>query len=414
MPPSLNPSPSASSPALRRPARARRWSLLLFAALLAACGGADDPPPSPPAAAAPPPVASFEAPDPAWLTDTSTVAVLGKALVDQASASRGWAALAGSARCDVTLHAILHPAQAPDGSLTSASGAVLVPGGPDCPGPYPVVSYARGTDLDRDRTLARPDDRETQALAGFFAARGYVVVATDYLGYARSAFPWHPYLQAESQARTQVEAIRAGAVLLSRLGVATRGRLMLAGYSQGGHAALAAQRAIERDRPAGVPPLVASGAMSGPYDLPGSLADFAATLPRWIAEARGTPLAAPVELRLGGLFRTETTEWLADRDRLRETLQTNSVIGWQPVAPVLLCGGARDPVVPFGNTTRAAADFTARGSTVTVVDVDREPAYAPGLPPPDAGPDALGRYHQGQVPPACFAAVRDRLFEPLR
>jgi hypothetical protein len=65
--------------------------------------------------------------------------------------------------------------------------------------------------------------------------------------------------------------------------------------------------------------------------------------------------------------------------------------------------------VPFSNAERSAARLRADGGTVTVVDVEREPTYSEGMPPPGASASDLGGYHQRDVPPRCFAAVRDRL-----
>ena len=389
---------------------------LLTALLLAACGSGDDPPPAP-AAAAPAPSTVLGttqvAPDPAWLGATNPVAVLGKAAIEAANQARGWAALSGPARCDVTLHAISHPTVGPKGEATDATGAVLVPSGPDCPGPYTIVSYSRGTDLDRSRSMAVPDDRETQAIAGFFASRGFVVVASDYLGYGGSSYRFHPYLQAESVARTNLDAIRASRALLSRLGVAESGRLVLTGYSQGGHAALATQRAIERDRPAGFA-LSATGAMSGPYDLAGTLAGNAALLPMTLVSLGDSSIARSIELRLGDLLADNVLDLVRDRDSVGRYLTTNSVLGWTPIAPMLLCAGSRNPVVSYGNTANAVADFVSRGSAVTGVDVEQVAAFKPLLPPAGTPVGELGAYHQGTVPPLCFQVVRDRVLTAYR
>jgi predicted esterase len=365
--------------------------------------------------AAPNPPATTEPPlgpaDPAWLLRSAPVAVLTRQAIDATVTASGWSQVAGPARCDVVLHSVLHATRGPRGEATDASAAVLVPQGPGCTGPLPILSYSRGTESERGRTLAAADDRETLALAAFFATRGHVVVASDYLGYAQSTYPYHPYLHAESQARVTVDALRAARALLARLGVAESGRMVLTGYSQGGHVALAAQRAIERDRPAGVA-VHATGAMSGPYDLAGFASDLGALLR--LMQTGGEPVLQTAVLRLGGLLGAGLLEWLAQRDLLRDVLQSNSVIGWRPLAPVMLCGGARDPVVPFANTLRAAEDFAARGATPTVVDVERVPSWRPLLPPAGAGPAGLSSYHQGIVPPLCFAAVREALLEPAR
>ena len=405
----------------RRRARAP-WPATVAAAclavLVAACGH-DDEPAAPPAASAPPPTAvggvtQVAPPQPGWLIDTSVVAPLPKATLEAAAAAQGWTAFLGPVRCDVTLHAIFHPTTGPKGEPTDASGAVMVPGGAGCPGPYPLLSYSRGTDLDRNRSMTTPDDRETLAVAAFFAARGWVVVASDYLGYARSTFPYHPYLHAESEARTGIDALRAARTLLSRLGVAESGRLAVVGYSQGGHAALAIERAIERDRPEGVYAPVATGAMSGPYDLSGTFTEGAQLLPLLTVPVGTSGTARSALLRLGDVLGTSAAELLQGGSQLGAVLQANSVIGWRPVAPLLLCGGARDTVVPFANTLHAAADFTARGAPPTVVDVEQVPAWRALLPPAGAGIAALSTYHAGLVPPLCMAVVRDALLDVAR
>ncbi|MCA3180278.1 MAG: hypothetical protein O9345_06685 [Burkholderiaceae bacterium] len=380
----------------------------------AVAGDAQTAPAVPAAPVAPAAPAAPSAANPAWLASTTPIATLPKATIDVTNAQRGWAVLAGPARCDVTVHEIVHPTTGPRGEPTDASGAVLVPSGAGCAGPYPVLSYSRGTDLDRARTMTDTTERETQAVAGFFAARGWVVVASDYLGYAKSRYPYHPYLHADSEARTTIDALLAGRALLARLGVAESGRVFLAGYSQGGHAALAAQRAIERDRPAGVPEVVATGAMSGPYDLPGSFPEVAALAPLLAIDFGDSSTARSVVLRLGDVLGTAAVDLLTAGDRFRTTLQANSVTGWTPRAPLMLCGGARDPVVPFANARRAAEDFASRGVQVPVVEVEQVPGWAALLPPPGARITELGSYHQGAVPPLCFAAVRDQWLEPRR
>jgi len=83
---------------------------------------------------------------------------------------------------------------------------------------------------------------------------------------------------------------------------------------------------------------------------------------------------------------------------LRKALDANTLLGWKPAAPVLLCGGSKDPVVLFAvNTTVSAQSITSLGGTVSVVDVD--PFVPPSTP--------LDSYHGGAVPPLCLKSVRD-------
>jgi hypothetical protein len=98
---------------------------------------------------------------------------------------------------------------------------------------------------------------------------------------------------------------------------------------------------------------------------------------------------------------------------LRQALERNTLLGWTPQAPTLLCGGARDPIVDFRNTLRAQAAFQARGANVGLVDVEQVPAFAP-LFPATLAPAELAAYHGATLPPLCLKIVRDRLFETVR
>ncbi len=83
--------------------------------------------------------------------------------------------------------------------------------------PASLVAYAKGTDVQKPHTLADPTDSQTILLAAMFAAQGYAVVATDYLGFAKSAYTYHPYLHADSEASSVIDSIRAARNLLCEL-----------------------------------------------------------------------------------------------------------------------------------------------------------------------------------------------------
>lgn len=208
------------------------------------------------------------------LNRTTPIGTFSATTIDANAGSLGMLSLSGAAKCDVTLLSIDYATiGVRAGEVTNSTGAMLLPSGPDCPkGPYPLLAYARGADALRSRTLANQGDAETALLATIYAAHGYAVVATDYLGYAGSHYPYHPYLHADSEASSVVDSIRAARHVAREQGLPLSGKVMVAGYSQGGHASMAAQRAIERDL-AGEINLVASGHMSGPYNVSQSLAD---------------------------------------------------------------------------------------------------------------------------------------------
>src|SRR5712671_1389256 len=153
---------------------------------------------------------------------------------------------------------------------TQSSGALMVPtGGAGCSGPRPVVLYAHGTNTNQALNLADvtdPTNTEGVLIAAMFAAQGYIVVAPNYAGYDLSTLGYHPYLNAEQQSGEMIDILTAARTALPKtLSSATSdsGKLFVAGYSEGGHVALATQRALQA---AGATVAGVAG-MSGPYAL---------------------------------------------------------------------------------------------------------------------------------------------------
>src|ERR1700719_2506061 len=153
---------------------------------------------------------------------------------------------------------------------TQSSGALMVPtGGTGCSGPRPIVLYAHGTNTNQALNLANitdPTNTEGVLIAAMFAAQGYIVVAPNYAGYDISTLGYHPYLNAEQQSGEMLDILAAARTALPKtLSSATTdsGKLFVTGYSQGGHVALATQRALQA---AGATVTGVAG-MSGPYAL---------------------------------------------------------------------------------------------------------------------------------------------------
>ena len=120
----------------------------------------------------------------------------------------------------------------------------------------------------------------------------------------------------------------------------------------------------------------------------------------------------------------------APQHPLRLWLQKNDLRNYAPAAPLLLCGGDADPLVPYYNTNAAAEHFRARNpaGTLHVVNVDSTPSlFGDDYSQPKLGflaaktavranaavsggsGDAAVRdaYHAGLVAPFCLRAARD-------
>jgi pimeloyl-ACP methyl ester carboxylesterase len=413
------------------------------AALLAACGGSDDP-------------------DRGALIDPpATITTLSAAQIDVGTASTGLQALTGKALCDVKVVSLNYAtAGAKAGESTNASGVMLVPAG-SCTQPAPLVAYARGTDVLKTRALSNPQDSETFLLAAMLASQGYAVVATDYLGYAKSHYGFHPYLHADSEATTVVDSVRAARNAAGSVGANLSGKVMFTGYSQGGHASMAAQRAAERDY--GNEFAVAAGAhLAGPYNLSGALkvpdaiagvqvfvpfmltswqkvygdvysdvkTVFKAPYANTIENLMPHPTLSNSGLIASGQLPGGTPNQARDAIFQPEYLagaqtstthpfylaaKKNDLLGWTPKGKVLLCGGSGDPTVPpQAHQNVMKADFDARGvNNVASVDVDPyiQATYgvggaAPTDPTSEAFATYYGNYHGAYEPPFCMAQAK--------
>ena len=428
------------------------------AALLAACGGSDD----------------DSGPKRGDLIDPArVVGELTPAQIDAATASSGLQALTGTARCGVKILLLNYVTVGAKGEKgANASGALLVPTGPlgsDCATkPTPLVAYSRGTDLSKTRTMANPQDGETLMLAAFYAAQGYSVVATDYLGYAQSTYPFHPYLHADSEATSVIDSVRAARIAVKPVDVALSGKVMFTGYSQGGHASMASQRAAESNYGSEFN-VVASAHLAGPYNMAGSMkvpdaiAGYQFFVPFIITawqKVYGNVYAKPQDA-----FKSPYSDWIENllpsptlttttlvttgklpggtpnqaRDALMQPAflqammtndkagisvdaQANTLFNWKPKAPTLLCGGAGDPTVVYAvHQTPMFNNFVSNGlKNVGSVDVDAQvqAAFGPGgKAPTDPASPAFAtyyaNYHGTYEPPFCMAAAR-QFFDQVR
>jgi pimeloyl-ACP methyl ester carboxylesterase len=407
----------------------------------------------------------------ALLETPQTLTTLSAAQINTSTTASGLQAFTGPAQCDVRVVSLNYTTVGVNDESTNASGVMLVPAGVCANGNYPLVAYAKGTDVQKPRTLGNPSDGETFLLAAMYAAQGYAVVATDYLGYAKSNYSYHPYLHADSEASSVIDSIRAVRAAAFGQGVSLNGKVMLTGYSQGGHSSMAAHRAIERDAPGEIN-VVAAAHLAGPYNLSGSfkltnaIAGYQFFVPflvtAWqkvygniyssVTQAFKLPYSNYIETLLPNPTLNFTTlvtsgalpggpgvtpdmardlvfqpAFIADAQTnensgLFVAAKKNDLLGWSPRARTLLCGGAGDPTVPPAvHMAVAQADFSSRGLTnVTSVDVDAsiQATFAPGgVAPTDPTSAAFatyyGSYHGTYEPPFCHVQAR-ALFNTLR
>lgn len=136
---------------------------------------------------------------------------------------------------------VLYTSKSMTGKRIGVSGSVTVPKTPPPRAGWPVITYAHGTVGIAD--ICAPSRNTPNGPANAYITytndqlnewleAGYAVLRTDYEGLGTPGI--HPYLIGRSEGRGVLDIVRAARVLSPKIG----NRFLIAGHSQGGHAAL--------------------------------------------------------------------------------------------------------------------------------------------------------------------------------
>jgi pimeloyl-ACP methyl ester carboxylesterase len=134
---------------------------------------------------------------------------------------------------ELTLYRVMYLSESVPGDPIAVTGTVSVPedGAPE--GGRDLVSIAHGTTGIADECAPSQAEDGGNILEDLVADTGYVIASTDYEGLGTPGR--HPYLVGESEGRSVLDIARAAGQLPE---AELSGRMAIAGYSQGGHAAL--------------------------------------------------------------------------------------------------------------------------------------------------------------------------------
>jgi acetyl esterase/lipase len=136
---------------------------------------------------------------------------------------------------------ILYRSTSVRGKTVAVSGAIHVPKGTPPKGGWPIITYAHGTTGVADRCAPTRDDGQgivhaysayIEPLLETWLKAGYAVLRTDYEGLGTKGV--HPFLNGRSEGRAVLDIVRAARQAQKSLS----DRIVVAGHSQGGHAAL--------------------------------------------------------------------------------------------------------------------------------------------------------------------------------
>ncbi len=298
------------------------------------------------------------------------------------------------------------------GKETRASGLALLPKG--LSRPASLASYQHGTINKKDEVASRRLKGGEFIIGLIMAGEGYVSALPDYLGLGYGP-GMHPYCHAKSEATAVIDMLRAVRKIAQQKNIALNGKLFLFGYSQGGHATMAAHKYIETEY-ADEFTVTASAPMSGPYDLNDEQAqyiikdedypdpsylpyvvfgfrsvypelmedpkrffkpEYAEILPELLnGEYNSRYINLHIPTVPNQMMRPEALKLFRDdvhstvfpfRMRLRES---NTYLGWVPKAPMKLLYCKGDRSVSWRNAKNAAEYFHAAGAAhVDTMDV---------------------------------------------
>jgi hypothetical protein len=253
------------------------------------------------------------------------------------------------------------------GETTESSGALMVPTGaaPACSGPRPIVLYAHGTNPNKLLNIADVTDTtntEGILIAAMFAAQGYIVVAPNYAGYDISTLGYHPFVNAVQQSGEMIDILTAARTALpNTLSSATMdsGKLFVTGYSEGGHVAMATQRALQQSGAT----VTAAAPLSGPYaleafgdalflgDVDLGSTEFAPLLTTSYQKAYGNIYSAPSDVYSATY--ASGIETLLPSDTPIDTIFATGLL------PETALFDSTTPVVSFAGNAAASAELTA-------------------------------------------------------
>lgn len=302
---------------------------------------------------------------------------------------------------DVDVHKVTYKTTFKNEGI-QASGLVCMP---KTPGNYPVLCFQNGTNTENKAVpTENPKDDMYQILESV-AAMGFIVVMPDYIGFGASSNQPHPYLQKESTVQSILDMLRAVKEFGSQDKMVAKPTkdLFIFGYSQGGWATMALQKAIELNY-ASEFNLIASSCAAGPYSITymneyiTGRTDYPMPyfltymLNSYILTGQITNpitdfIQAPYAAKVAGLYdkkqsggsinsqlTTQMLNLLTPEYRsgfatntkfagIRSAFVANSIEPWLIQTPTHLYHGQNDDFIPLSLSQKMVADFKTKGVT---------------------------------------------------
>lgn len=309
---------------------------------------------------------------------------------------------------DVHVDVIRYRTTDPTGQTVTASGIVA----------YPASGASGDVLLAEHYTIAANHEAPSEVMCvaeSAFALFRYIVITPDYLGFGASKELPQPYLHVQSTARASLDFLFAVREYMKTKDYPMKESLYIAGYSQGGAAALAVQKIAEKEH-AGDVHIIKVIAGGGPYDLASIFHEsretgkmsrpsmFAMTI---VGLDYGDNLHLDYTKVFTGELLSNYNDWINSKNynvdeidshigpgsiarflhpdffspvestnseflKLYESAVRNSLIDWTPRSPIVLIHGVKDQLVPYSCAQNAYDSFKKRGCDVTLVPFDSD------------------------------------------
>jgi pimeloyl-ACP methyl ester carboxylesterase len=313
----------------------------------------------------------------------------------------------------VSIYRVTYPTKDLNGTPINASGLLVIP---KTTSAVSLITFDNGTIFDPQQapSLFNPSS-QLHYWIPVIAALGSVVIVPDYLGYGITSNIPHPYQHAASLASATADLIVATKQILQDEKVNWNNKLFLAGYSEGGYAAMATLKLLQ-EQYAGTFKVTAASLGAGAYDITNTAKYFLSRnenrdsfyvrshswvlltynniyhINRSLSNYFNSPYDAilansPISTALLSVnpsvlinpaFKNGVLNG-TDHEVL-DVLAKNDIYDWKPTSPVLLTHAALDGYVPILNSEHAYASFKSKGANV-------EYQVIPDKNHPDAIPD---------------------------
>jgi hypothetical protein len=304
---------------------------------------------------------------------------------------------------NIDLYSIIYETINQFGEVAQASGSISIPSVDDSA--FPIYLFGHGTEI---RRAGAPSMSGFNVLNMWVSTSGYIYIEPDYLGLGISQ-GLHPYHLKDVTASTMIDMIYASKSLCNNLNnIQFNNQLFIAGYSEGGYAAMATVKEIEENYSNELN-ITMSFPMAGAYDLSGTMADLMLSeeeyedpfyLPFFILSYIEKYDLGPIDSFFKEQYAVNLLEWFSGehsggyindflpnipihmlKDDLvaqfqnnpnfefRLRLEENNLLNWVPISTMYLFHGLVDERVPVENTNIAYASFNGAENENIYVEI---------------------------------------------